>query len=66
MFITDDLLAVIMVASRSIYSWDIRILKENGMVVFDRADMSRLGVLSDKICITIKKYAVRSYDMIRL
>ena len=45
-FITDDVLACIMVAARSFYSWDITVTKEGDRIVFDKRPKSRLGTLT--------------------
>lgn len=45
-FITDDVLACIMVAARSFYSWDITVTKEGDRIVFDKRPKSRLDYLT--------------------
>ncbi|EGD73395.1 hypothetical protein PTSG_05090 [Salpingoeca rosetta] len=45
-FITDDILAAIMVAARSFYSWDVIVHKEGERLVFDKREKSRLDYLT--------------------
>ena len=46
MFITDGLLATLMVTPRSVYAWDIVVTRAAGRLFFDKRDGSTLDLLT--------------------